>query len=191
PKSVSIIKGAHAGMYMRKKSAPPSHTRFLDHMSTFATEHNAGIVSLVACPPNVIFPAMFNELSQKRINGRPYLTGGCMMINKDTFDKLGYFDERIPRKIDIEYTQRAIKNGINLGYHPYFWAIHSGFAQPTEPKHILQAKTELTWKILQEEDQPTSYSSIWEKALWKILPASQKNALVNLTTEKYRTLPPV
>lgn len=184
PRSVGIIKGSKMSKFRQTKKPEVVHTRFLDYMSQFAHEYEVGLVSLLPCTPNVPFNAMLQEASQLSIGGRSFLLGSCMMIAKDIFDQLGYFDERILRKVDIEYSQRALKAGINIGYHPGYWAVHVGYNAPTEPKGIIDYKTELTWKVLQEAEPPSlPYTTIWEKAFWKILPATRKGVIVNLLTE--------
>lgn len=177
PRSASIVKGVRR---LQKRPAT-LHTRFLDYMKEFHKEYKADLVALLPCTPNTPFSAMMGEVAPRTINNRSYLLGSCLMISKVAFDKLGYFDERLHRKIDIEYSQRAIKQGLNIGYHPSYWAIHIGHNQPTEEKNILQAKEELTWKLLKDEEAlPVPYKSIWEKAIWKILPSAEKNIIVNL-----------
>ena len=156
-----------------------NHTRFLDHLEEFINENNVGICSLVPCPEGVPFYQLKRILSSRLMGGRPYLVGGCTMISKSTFDKLGYFDERIPRRIDLEYSQRAIRNQINIGYHPIYYVKHMD-KNHTENEAAFQAKIEQAMNIIQTSPIETYSSSMWPKVVWKILSASKNNKIINV-----------
>jgi hypothetical protein len=132
--SASIVKGAVAGVKKRYKKNLKNHSRFLDHMYDFHAMHNPDIVALLPVTPGETFSGMMIQVLKKMSLDAPYLFGACMMISKKCFDTIGYFDERVRRRIDVEYTGRAVRNGLNIGYHDSFWVAHIGAKQSTDTK---------------------------------------------------------
>lgn len=157
-----------------------AHSKFLDHMEYFATENQIDLMAFVPVPPQQTFQDASNSAHTREFFGRPFLAGGCLMISKHAFDVLGYFDENFPRRIDVEYTQRAIKNKLNLGYHPNYWAVHIGAAVDTDSANDKQIKTELANKLLQSNLPAGRRPSKWENVIYKVASASKNNKIVNL-----------
>lgn len=84
---------------------------------------------------------LFREECEHRIAlGHAYLFAACMMISKPCFKKLGYFDERLWRRIDIDYCHRARLANLAFGYADDYWVVHLG--ERTENKKL--AKQRLT-----------------------------------------------
>lgn len=117
PQSVSILRGA--GHKPDKKVVMP--TKFLEHMESDIKKKNTGIMALVSIPQGHMFRQMWQVVHARTWRGHPCITGRCWMITKSCFDKIGYFDERLPAFIDFEYSQRAMSNGINVGYVYNYW----------------------------------------------------------------------
>ncbi len=141
------------------------HSAFLTHMREFAEENNVDISALVPVNPEQSFGSMWYEVIRAQWKGLPYIFGACMMITKKCFDTLGYFDERLPRRVDMEYSQRAIRNKFNIGYHPYFHVRHIGAGKSTERTDIIQAKYKECIRIQEEEGNVEKYAhSEWEIA---------------------------
>lgn len=157
-----------------------AHSKFLDHMEYFGTENAIDLMAFVPVPPQQIFQEASNAAHNNQVNGRSFLAGGCIMINKRAFDSLGYFDENIPRRIDVEYSQRAIKNGLNLGYHPHYWAVHIGVGMDTEDTAAKQIKTEQANAMLNHDLPAGRRPSKWENTVYKVISASKNNKIVNL-----------
>ncbi len=196
PRSGAVIGGVNsitsrlqrpsAGIYARNEGVPSSiddkSSRFLDHLSGFSRENDVDIVSLVPVPPRHVFSGMYDKAINNQFNGRPFLTGGCMLISKRAFDTLGFFDERLDRRIDIEYTQRAIRNHMNIGYHPSYWVVHLGADQVTEGQDQYTTKMAQATSALQTMQlHSTHVSSMWDGVLYQIKSASKKNVVVNIT----------
>lgn len=178
------VKGAASSQVARSRAEKRrmqefNHTRFLDHLERFMDENNVGVCALVPCPEQGQFYQMIRALSTQQFGGRPFLSGGCVMISKDTFDKLGFFDERIPRKIDLEYSQRAIRNKINIGYHPLYYVNHMDKGH-TESDAAFQSKIEKSMNIIQNSPVETHCPSMWSKVVWKVLSASKNNKIIHL-----------
>lgn len=165
----------------KKEQKQVSTSAFLDHMIAFSEDYNAELVSLVPVSPEGSFYQMFVEVSSRRIDGRPYLFGACMLITKNAFKKLGYFDERIRRRIDVEYSQRAIRNGINIGYHPAYWVKHMGTGLSTDSREERDAKYSEAMFVAQKQgDIPTYGDSMWDRIKKKINAAAKTNVVVTL-----------
>lgn len=160
PRSASIIKGM--GQSRRRKIADDNTLRrdscFLEHMLEFHEEYNVDLVALTPVSPKESFGNMYQTVTAARFDDRPFLFGACMFITKRAFDTLGYFDERLPRRIDIEYTQRAIRNKLNIGYHPYYGVTHIGAANSTESRQEIDKKYLLAEQVQREEPAITDFA---------------------------------
>ena len=185
PRSGSIIGGitlnstsATGGIHYKKSDGVPGNSNFIQHMKLFSKENGVEIVSLLPVPPDGLFVNMFNEMIGRKINGRNFLLGGCIQISKKAYDKLGYFDERLSRQIDIEYTQRAIRKGINIGYHPSYWVVHMGAGHPTEPNDQYQIKMASSLRSMETPIEKTT--TIWEPVWRQIYLSSKKSKIVNI-----------
>lgn len=58
-----------------------------------------------------------------------FLTGCCLLVQKEVFEKIGFLDEKFFMYLeDADFCQRAKKNGFNLAYIPKskIWHINSG-----------------------------------------------------------------
>jgi len=158
-------------------------SRFLDLMSEFSVNTNLGISALVPVEIGKKFGPTLQAMGQNYYKNEPYLTIGCGMINKTCFDKIGYFDESWPRQIDIEYSQRAMANGINVGYHDQYYVQHIG-VNPTEGNETLKMRNiEIANRA--DANQPerltkSFVSTKWERAENKIKEAAKKNVIVEL-----------
>lgn len=175
------IGGAAKASARRKALVESQHTKFLQHLENFGRENSADLVSLITVSPKKAFIGELNAAVAQQWKGLPYLTGGCMMISKKCFDTLGYFHEKMPRRIDIEYSQRAIKNMLNIGYHPYYYAHHSGAGQSTEPHQVVAMKQQKSLLIEDNEPIQAYGNSVWEDAVGSIEDACLSNRILNLS----------
>lgn len=165
-----------------KRKRVKMSSRFLDHLQDRYKTTQAEIISLVPVTPGDTFNSMHGEVYRARYKGLPYLFGACMLITKKCFDTIGYFDERLPRRIDIEYSQRAIRNNINIAYHDQFWVYHIGARNSTELKEDKDFKYQEAMRIDDQLPKIESYSeSKWEKILPSIHKVSSSNVIVNIS----------
>jgi len=188
PRSGAIIGGvtlnsstATVGIHHKKSDDVPQNSNFIQHMRLFGNDNDVEIVSLLPVPPNGTFISMYNDSISRKINGRNYLLGGCMQISKKAYDTLGYFDERLSRQIDVEYTQRAIRKGINIGYHPSYWVVHMGANSPTESKEVYESKMSESIRKLQILPTLDKMPTIWEPVLRQIYLSAKKSKIVNIS----------
>lgn len=165
----------------RKRIKAESHTRFIDHMIGFSKKYTVDLVSLVPIHADKPFRAIYQSLINSRKNDAPYLSGGCMMITKKCFDKIGYFHEMLAREIDVEYSQRAFRNDLNIGYHPLYCVKHIGYSQPTENTFALQAKQGESAAVLRQLPVECFADTGWKKIEKKLV--LQANDAVYLTLE--------
>ena len=173
----SFVKGA--GRQHTKKSSQRTHSAFLDHMELYHKRVTADLIALVPVSPKENFAATYKKLHTVTYKDMPYLFGACMLITKKCFDKLGYFDERLPRKIDIEYSQRALRNGINISYHDFYWVSHIGARQSTDDQAARDEKYRQALFIQDSEPPVECYAdSEWELILPKIQKLAQENKVV-------------
>lgn len=170
-----------AGVKVKQK-AHKGHTCFLQHIEDAVTELGLGVCAI---PTVSVGRALVDEmpvLGAKKWRNASLLVGGCMSITKKAFDRLGYFDERLPCHIDWEYSQRAMGAGINIGYTPDYCVIHLGETNPTCSPSVIQEQ-ELTAKMIgsQIEFKRDFVHTKWEKVLSRIATAAAKSSIVNLT----------
>lgn len=146
PLSGVVIKGVGQAARAKTMARPPKiHSCFLLHMSEFSEQYNVDVVSLVPVAKGQNFATMHELLVRKP---DPCLVGHCMMITRKAFETLGYFDERLPRQVDIDYTKRAIKSKLNIGYHPFYGIIHLGHDKPTEGTSLYNQRIAAASQIL-------------------------------------------
>ncbi len=180
--NASIVKGANA----KSKNRPgisKAHSQFLVHLEEYYRSHEPRpeIVSLLPVTPGETFQSMMGEVIRKASVGVPYLFGACMMISKACFDKLGYFDERLARRIDVEYTQRAVRNGFRIGYHDSFWALHAGARESTETAEVRTHNYAVATRIQEDSPIETFATSGWEAALSSLMQKAHKNKFLNIS----------
>ena len=158
-------------------------TCFLDHLKSTIQESNLGIAALAPVAVGKTLKDTLPMLAEKRWRNSPCLVGGCMTVTKSCFDVLGYFDESLPCSIDVEYSQRAMGKGINVGYVHDYCVVDLGETQPTlslpEREKNRLAIQQLAFAIpIQREYIHTK----WEKVHDKIRNASDNNLIVNLVS---------
>ena len=190
PRSASIVGGvnspsspirSHNASYMNKtKKINDISSRFLNHLTGFMTELNVDVAAFVPVAPRQTFISIYESCIKRRIQNKPYLSGGVMQISKKAFDTIGYFDERLSRRIDIEYSQRAIQNGLNIGYHPLYWAVHMGNNNNTDTKDVYDRNFAIATQITERDPIKKYSSSKWDKLYKKLTKASLKNLIINV-----------
>ncbi len=183
PRSAGVIRGigqTHSARD-RRTNKVKKHSAFLNHMVEFGNKNNVDIVALVPVNPTQTFGSMHSEVIKARSGGKPYLFGACMMITRKAFENLGYFDERLPRRLDIEYTQRALRNKFNIGYHPGYGVTHIGAGKSTEDPKTLSARYTEASRITKEEKVIDKYAtSEWEKFSDKINYSANNNKILTM-----------
>ena len=179
PQVASFVIGAGAKI---QKRARKGHTCFLQHIEDAISDSGLGICAIPAISVRVTMVDAMPALGAKRWRDAPLLVGGCMGITKKTFERLGYFDERLPCHIDWEYSQRAMGAGINVGYTPEYCVIHLGETNPTCPPSVVQ-KQDMNAKMIgsQIPFKREFVHSKWEQVVPRILKAASKSSVVNLT----------
>lgn len=174
----SVIKSPgqfHAQIRKRRRLKQLKHSRFLDHATDFMNQHQVDIVAFAPVPPSSNFIATCHNLLNQKDNNDPYLVGGCIMISKKAFDILGFFDENLPRSIDMDYTQRAINNKLNIGYHDAYWVCHVGISKPTEEEDIKASKIQQARQLVQSRGRLNGFVS----SKWSLVIDSLKDKMDN------------
>jgi len=179
PQVASFVVGAGT---MIKKKSHSGHTCFFQHIEDTISTSSLGICAIPAISAGITLVDAMPGLGKKRWRDNPVLVGGCMCITKKSFDRLGYFDERLPCHIDWEYAQRAMGAGINIGYTPEYCVIHLGENNPTCLPSVVQDQ-DLQAKMIgsQIEFKRDFVHSKWEKVISRIVKSSAKSSIVNLT----------
>lgn len=167
PRSKGIVRGV--GQTRRSRRFAPeeikSHSAFLQHMEEFGREYNVGLVGLVSVPPKGSFSKMFSEITAKTHEERPFLASGCIQISRDAFQKLGYLDERLVQNSFRDYSQRAIRTKINIGYHPYYGLLHAGAPHPTKIAVTQQQFQEAELALKSPQDTASTQWLEYESAI--------------------------
>ncbi|MBI2932233.1 MAG: glycosyltransferase family 2 protein [Planctomycetes bacterium] len=52
------------------------------------------------------------------------VTGACMMVRREIFDRLGGFDEAVPHMFDLDFCLKARERGLRVVYTPYSRLVH-------------------------------------------------------------------
>ena len=178
--SASIVKGV--GHFTRKKSISAPDSCFLDILKDSCSKQNAGICSLAVLLPGQTFSATLAHLSLQRFRDRPFVKGGCMFISKECFDRIGYLDDRLFTHYDVQYSQRALLNSINITYATTYCAYHLGHDQPTVDPAILQNKEAESLNIIDSEELDRNFvHTAWEKVEKKIRKKIADHSLVHVT----------
>jgi glycosyltransferase involved in cell wall biosynthesis len=108
-------------------------------------QREIGLVSVLPIAPNwtnnkTLIKRFREEAAAMREFGKPYMFGACLMISKACFDAVGYFDERLWRRIDIDYCHRVCSAGFGLAYAQDYWVIHTGAGTSTEGKEKVKER---------------------------------------------------
>lgn len=179
PQVAAFIVGAGTKVSQRIHKG---HTCFLQHIEDTVTNSSLGICAIPAISVGRTLTDEMPILANKRWRDTPVLVGGCMAITKKTFDRLGYFDERLPCHIDWEYSQRAMGAGINVGYTPDYCVIHLGENNPTCSPSVIQEQ-DMTAKMIGSQIgfKREFVHSKWEQVIPRIIKAAAKSSVVNLT----------
>lgn len=125
PQNASIVKSV--GKFRRQKKTVTGSVKtsdFLNKAQAFMSKYDTDILAFAAVLPNGSFDVMMETFVNDRHRGLPFLTGGCWTISKPAFDELGYFDERLSRMIPMDYSQRCVRSGMQIGYHDSYWVMH-------------------------------------------------------------------
>lgn len=171
---------SHSIMDRRRFRKQQSHSRFLEHLTTFSKDSQVDIVSLLPVSPGYTFVSMFNAAINKKWNGLSFLLGGCVFITRKCFEKIGYFHEELPCRLDIEYSQRAIRNGFNIGYHPSYFITHSGSSTNTESDIQRKFKNQEAISIEQSNPIEVYADSKWKNVVYDIEEACRKDTIIHL-----------
>lgn len=188
PVSAGIIRGlGHAQSVRRRHQTEKNSVHedvpnaWLDNMAEAIKRMEVGIAALVPVSPGESFMTMHNAVIRARYHGCPYLFGACMSITQDTFQKLGYFDERLSRKVDIDYTMRAAKALIRIGYHPDFGVGHIGAQLSTETPDERQKRVSMANSIIDQSQANGPLATMWRMIDERLHRASQRNTFLNVT----------
>lgn len=178
--TASFVVGA--GKKVKARNRDQNHTCFLEHVENTIGQSKLGICALPPVSIGQTLAAALPRLGEKQWRGMPVLMGGCMTIVKSAFDALGYFDERLPCHIDWEYSQRAMAQGINVGYTPHYCVIHVGENTPTLSMDERQ-QCELKAKEMESELELKRgfVNTKWKSVSSKIAKAAAKSMIINLT----------
>ena len=79
--------------------------------------------------PSMLERCWFEPLSSR---GLSYINGGNLIMSKETFCRIGGFDENLETGEDYEFCVRARGKGVRIAINVNFVAIHDGY-----PKNIL------------------------------------------------------
>lgn len=170
-------KPSIGGGGMKRRSQEAASSCFLDGMMNFSKTNNADLVSLLPVTAGVNPNLLFNEVVRKKINGYNYLIGGCMMISKKCFDTIGYFDERLSRKVDVDYSQRAIKGGLNIGYDQSVCVIHND-VKPSEEQSIFDLRVTESLTAIKSGQVAGYCPSIWHENTPRLIRALKRGVII-------------
>ncbi len=149
-------------------------SKFLHEMENFMQKNKTHSVSMVPVPYGHQFLDAYMNVVNTKFMDYPCAPGNCMMISKEAFDKIGYFDERIPRLIDYEYTQRMMRKGLNVGIHDSHYVIHMGMNTPTDGGNVTN-NIRTSKDILSKQGTLYYGDSIWSSIIVKIKDIINKN----------------
>lgn len=130
--------------------------RFLDDMANLSIDGLNAIIPLNK-------PLKFKPIYYSEYSSVPHLYGACFQIPKKTFKRLGYFNEKMPRMIDIEYSRRCIKSGFKLRYVKNYSVQHLGAGKNNT--------TEQDWSIVLQKGKiarKNFYCRMPANSVWEV-----------------------
>lgn len=114
-KVASFTMGSRQASPVRKKT----NIGVLEYIDKYQKEHNIGICSIASNDYGLPFGSIVPALQLRKYMGMPFVSNGIISAKHYVFEKNGYYNDKIDSScLDIEYSQRAVKNGINIGYFP-------------------------------------------------------------------------
>jgi GT2 family glycosyltransferase len=124
-----------------------------------------GLVSVLPIATNwtknkTLIKRFREEAATYREFGKPYMFAACLMISKACFQQVGYFDERLWRRIDVDYCHRAHSAGIGLAYAHDYWIVHTGAGTSTEGKEEVRNRYRQAKKFARRGKR--SHGTIWK-----------------------------
>lgn len=164
----------------RRTGAKSNGSLFLDCMVDFVKQNKVDMISLVTLNSGEAFFPAYSASLNKKWNGLPYLSSGCTMWTKKCFDLLGYLREDMPRRSQIEYSQRAMRNGLNVSYHPFSYVVHAGQATPASPEVVVSSQNQEAISAEKFTPVPTFSDSKWADSVFKIEASCLKSVILNL-----------
>jgi hypothetical protein len=174
-RNASIVTGAKSGIPAKK---PAPHSQFIEHLISFSKKYNVGLSSFLPVQPGQPMSTAQKYFGNLKYKDHPYVVGGCSLITKECFDRIGYLDERLPRRVDIEYSQRAIRQNINVGYHDLYYVFHTGASQPTDSDR--QEKIQMAMHIADTQEPVSCGSTKWTEVIKKINKQCFQYTIVNV-----------
>ncbi len=170
-----------AGKIVNKNTVHSRHTCFLQYMEEAIVESKLGICSLVPLMYQQTLAQGMQMMGQKIFRGQKCLVGACMMITKDTFAQLGYFDESLPCSLDLEYSQRAMAASISAGYVDKYYVLDAGYNNSTLSQDIKQMHEQTAKQLAQEIPfQRPFVSTSWQKSIENIRRIADDNVIVDI-----------
>jgi hypothetical protein len=154
------------------------HSHFLDYLSSFSKQYKVDMVSLLALGPGEIFSTAMNQAAQRKYKNTAFIKHGCTLMTKKLINEIGYFDEQINSMVDVELSQRALKKGVNIGYHDSYWVYHTGFATPTCAD--IQRQKQEAMHVLDVRSPVIHSDTKWSNAQKAIIKEAKKHKIVNL-----------
>lgn len=177
--NVCVIRGP--GDRHRPKNHNPAQTsNFVNYLIDFSQKHSADMVACVPVPTGNYFLPVLQSIAEDRFRGDPYLLGGCLLITKKCIDTIGYMDERLPRRVIHDYSQRAINAGLNLGWHDSYWVIHNGWNTPTEGQEESKIATQTAMATLAKGSVKGFLKSEWSIVRDDLQANAKNNVVLNI-----------
>jgi hypothetical protein len=181
PKNVSIVKGV--GMFRRAKKQASStsgpESSFLDNAVGFMSRYSVGMMSYVPVVPSTSFDVMMLSFVKDKYRGLPFLTGGCVTIARPTLDAVGYMDERLTRQVFVDYSQRCLRSGHQIGYHDSYWVMHHHV--PPANQQIVEAERRASMHVLDADPKHKRYQGTrWTPIVDAIRNCAETTKIVTL-----------
>lgn len=114
--SVSFVKGVSHAPKVAKKTNVGNILAYIDK---YQKQNNLGICSIASNNYSLPTASIVPALETRKYAGMPFVSNGIICIDRYVAEKNGYYNDKINDNcLDVEYSQRALKNGINIGYFP-------------------------------------------------------------------------
>lgn len=167
----SVVMGASEVVPAR---AMVTHARFLETATNVLKSKGWELCSLLPVPVWSTFQEQRRILREH--HGVRVIPGGCVTFTRAAFDQLGFFDERLPRKLWFDYSLRAARQGLKWGVQDQSFVYHLGEGQPADGQEMMR-NAQVGLYVLDNRPEEARYRTKWS-SIFKFVRREANRSLI-------------